>query len=174
VTGACFAEFGVNVICADNDEAKIDMLERGEIPIYEPGLEALVKRNVSQGRLAFTTDTPEAVRASLVVFIAVGTPPRTDGGTDLSFVDAVAREIGRALNGYKVIVTKSTVPVGTSSRVRELIQQELDAAGSDVKFSVASNPEFLREGAAIQDFKHPDRIVVGTEDQCATSTGRST
>ena len=172
VTGACFAEFGVNVICADNDEAKIDMLERGEIPIYEPGLEALVKRNVSQGRLAFTTDTPEAVRASLVVFIAVGTPPRTDGGTDLSFVDAVAREIGRALNGYKVIVTKSTVPVGTSSRVRELIQQELDAAGSDVKFSVASNPEFLREGAAINDFMRPDRVVIGTDDEMTAAIMR--
>lgn len=169
VTGACFAEFGVNVICADNDESKIDRLERGEIPIYEPGLEALVKRNVSQGRLAFTTNTPEAVRASLVVFIAVGTPPRADGGTDLAYVEAVAREIGRALNGYKVIVTKSTVPVGTSARVRELIQQELDAAGSDVKFSVASNPEFLREGAAINDFMRPDRVVIGTDDETAAA-----
>jgi UDPglucose 6-dehydrogenase len=172
VTGACFAEFGVNVICADKDEAKIDMLERGEIPIYEPGLDALVKRNVSQGRLAFTTDTPEAVRASLVVFIAVGTPPRADGGTDLSFVEAVAREIGRAMNGYKVVVTKSTVPVGTSDRVRELIQSELDAAGSDVKFSVASNPEFLREGAAINDFMRPDRVVIGTDDEMATAIMR--
>jgi UDPglucose 6-dehydrogenase len=169
VTGACFAEFGVNVICADKDEAKIDMLERGEIPIYEPGLEALVKRNVSQGRLAFTTDTPEAVRASLVVFIAVGTPPRADGGTDLSHVEAVAREIGRALNGYKVVVTKSTVPVGTSARVRDLIQHELDASGSDVKFSVASNPEFLREGAAINDFLRPDRVVIGTDDEMAAA-----
>ena len=172
VTGACFAEFGVKVICADKDESKIDMLERGEIPIYEPGLEALVKRNVSQGRLGFTTDTPEAVRASLVVFIAVGTPPRADGGTDLTYVDAVAREIGRALNGYKVIVTKSTVPVGTSDRVRQLIQQELDAAGSDVKFSVASNPEFLREGAAINDFMRPDRVVIGTDDEMAAAIMR--
>src|SRR5262245_35922773 len=137
VTGACFAEFGVNVICADKDAG----LERGEIPIYEPGLDALVKRNTSQGRLAFTTNTAEAVRASLVVFIAVGTPAREDGGTDLSYVEAVAREIGRASNGYKVIVTKSTVPVGTSQRVREWMQQELDAVGSDVRFSVASNPE---------------------------------
>jgi UDPglucose 6-dehydrogenase len=169
VTGACFAEFGVNVICADSDEAKIDLLERGEIPIYEPGLEALVKRNVSQGRLAFTTDTPEAIRASLVIFIAVGTPPRADGGTDLTYVDAVAREIGRVMNGYKVIVTKSTVPVGTSARVRELIQRELDAAGSDVKFSVASNPEFLREGAAINDFMRPDRVVIGSEDEMAAA-----
>jgi UDPglucose 6-dehydrogenase len=172
VTGACFAEFGVKVICADKDESKIDVLERGEIPIYEPGLEALVKRNVSQGRLGFTTDTPEAVRASLVVFIAVGTPPRADGGTDLTYVDAVAREIGRALNGYKVIVTKSTVPVGTSDRVRQLIQAELDAAGSDVKFSVASNPEFLREGAAINDFLRPDRVVIGTDDEMAAAIMR--
>jgi UDPglucose 6-dehydrogenase len=169
VTGACFAEFGVNVICADKDEAKIDMLERGEIPIYEPGLEALVKRNVSQGRLAFTTNTAEAIRASLVIFIAVGTPPRADGGTDLTFVEAVAREIGRALNGYKVIVTKSTVPVGTSARVRDLVQAELDAVASDVKFSVASNPEFLREGAAINDFMRPDRVVVGTDDEMAAA-----
>jgi UDPglucose 6-dehydrogenase len=169
VTGACFAEFGVNVICADNDESKIDRLERGEIPIYEPGLEALVKRNVSQNRLAFTTNTPEAIRGSLVVFIAVGTPPRTDGGTDLRYVEAVAREIGRVMNGYKVIVTKSTVPVGTSARVRELIQQELDAAGSNVQFSVASNPEFLREGAAINDFMRPDRVVVGTDDEMSAA-----
>jgi len=172
VTGACFAEFGVNVICADKDADKIDALERGEIPIYEPGLEALVKRNTSQGRLAFTTDTAEAVRASLVVFIAVGTPAREDGGTDLSYVEAVAREIGRSLNGYKVIVTKSTVPVGTSQRVREWIGQELAVAGSDVKFSVASNPEFLREGAAINDFLRPDRVVIGTDDEMAAAIMR--
>jgi UDPglucose 6-dehydrogenase len=169
VTGACFAEFGVNVICADKDGDKIDALERGEIPIYEPGLDALVKRNASQGRLAFTTDTAEAVRASLVVFIAVGTPAREDGATDLTYVEAVAREIGRAMNGYKVIVTKSTVPVGTSQRVREWIQEELSATGSDVKFSVASNPEFLREGAAINDFLRPDRVVIGTDDEMAAA-----
>jgi UDPglucose 6-dehydrogenase len=169
VTGACFAEFGVNVICADKDGDKIDALERGEIPIYEPGLDALVKRNASQARLAFTTDTAEAVRASLVVFIAVGTPAREDGATDLTYVEAVAREIGRAMNGYKVIVTKSTVPVGTSQRVREWIQQELSATGSDVKFSVASNPEFLREGAAINDFLRPDRVVIGTDDEMAAA-----
>ncbi len=172
VTGACFSEFGVNVICADKDADKVDMLERGEIPIYEPGLDALVKRNVSQGRLAFTSDTPEAVRASLVVFIAVQTPARPDGGTDLTAVEGVAREVGRALNGYKVIVTKSTVPVGTSHRVRELVQQELDAARSDVKFSVASNPEFLREGAAINDFLRPDRVVIGTDDDMAAAIMR--
>jgi UDPglucose 6-dehydrogenase len=169
VTGACFAEFGVHVICADKDADKIDQLERGEIPIYEPGLDALVQRNVSQSRLAFTTNTAEAVRASLVVFIAVGTPPREDGGTDLSYVEAVAREIGRSMNGYKVVVTKSTVPVGTSQKVRDWIQEELDAAGSDVKFSVASNPEFLREGAAINDFLRPDRVVIGTDDEMAAA-----
>ncbi len=172
VTGACFAEFGVNVICVDRDEAKIAALKRGEIPIYEPGLEALVSRNMTQGRLAFTTDTPEAVRASLVVFIAVGTPPRDDGGTDLTYVEAVSREIGSSMNGYKVIVTKSTVPVGTSVRVRDLIQRELDAAGSDTRFSVASNPEFLREGAAINDFMRPDRVVLGTDDEMAAAIMR--
>ena len=164
VTGACFAEFGVSVICADKDAAKIDSLRAGKIPIYEPGLDALVARNVEQGRLSFTTETAEAVRSSLVVFIAVQTPTLPDGGTDLRAVEGVAREIGRALNGYKVIVTKSTVPVGTTQRVKELIREELDAAGHDESFSVASNPEFLREGAAIGDFMRPDRVVIGAED----------
>ncbi|MCP5068076.1 MAG: UDP-glucose/GDP-mannose dehydrogenase family protein [bacterium] len=167
VTGACFAEFGVKVICADKDESKIEMLERGEIPIYEPGLDDLVERNVREGRLSFTTDTAAAIRTSLVVFIAVGTPPREDGGTDLSYVEAVAREIGQAINGYKLVVTKSTVPVGTSYRVRDLIQAEIDSAGGEVDFSVASNPEFLREGAAIGDFMRPDRIVIGADDEAA-------
>jgi UDPglucose 6-dehydrogenase len=164
VTGACFAEFGVSVICADKDAAKVDALQRGEIPIYEPGLDALVARNVEQGRLSFTTETAEAVRSSLVVFIAVQTPTLPNGGTDLTAVEAVAREIGRALNGYKVVVTKSTVPVGTTQRVKELIREELDAAGSEQSFAVASNPEFLREGAAIGDFMRPDRVVIGAED----------
>jgi UDPglucose 6-dehydrogenase len=167
VTGACFAEFGMQVICADKDPEKIAALERGEIPIYEPGLEDLVERNVRQGRLSFTTDTEEAVRASLVIFIAVQTPPRDDGSTDLSAVETVAREIGRAMDGYKVIVTKSTVPVGTPRRVRELIQEELDAAGKGVGFGIASNPEFLREGAAIQDFMRPDRVVIGADDDAS-------
>lgn len=164
VTGACFAEFGVRVVCADNDERKIAALQKGEIPIYEPGLDTLVARNESAGRLSFTTDTGQAVRDSLVLFIAVGTPPREDGSTDLSYVEAVAREIGRAMDGYKVVVTKSTVPVGTSAKVKGWIEDELSKAGKKVRFSVASNPEFLREGAAIQDFMKPDRVVIGAED----------
>jgi UDPglucose 6-dehydrogenase len=167
VTGACFAEFGVSVICADKDAAKIESLRAGRIPIYEPGLEALVARNVEQGRLSFTTETADAVRSSLVVFIAVQTPTLEGGGTDLRAVEAVAREIGCALNGYKVIVTKSTVPVGATQRVKELIREELDAAGREESFSVASNPEFLREGAAIGDFMRPDRVVIGAEDDAA-------
>jgi len=167
VTGACFAEFGMQVVCADVDADKVASLESGEIPIYEPGLDDLVERNVRQGRLSFTTATPEAVRNSLVVFIAVPTPPRPDGATDLGAVEAVAREIGESLNGYKVIVTKSTVPVGTSRRVRDLIQEELDAAGKAAAFGIASNPEFLREGAAIQDFMRPDRVVIGADDDAS-------
>jgi len=167
VTGACFAEFGVKVVCSDKDQAKIDSLERGEIPIYEPGLEALVERNVAQGRLSFTSDTSEAIRQALVLFIAVQTPPREDGSTDLSAVEAVAREIGREMDGYKLIVTKSTVPVGTSYRVQEIVREELDAAGKDVHFGIASNPEFLREGAAIHDFQRPDRVVLGADDDAA-------
>jgi len=164
VTGACFAEFGVQVACVDSDAAKIAALERGEIPIYEPGLDAIVQRNVREGRLRFTTDTAEAVRQSLVVFIAVQTPTRPDGSTDLAAVEAVAREIGRVMDGYKVVVTKSTVPVGTSYRVRAWIEQEQKAAGTSHRFSVASNPEFLREGAAIGDFMRPDRVVIGADD----------
>jgi len=167
VTGTCFAEFGMNVVCADKDAAKVAALERGEIPIYEPGLDAMVERNVAQGRLRFTTDTAEAIRSSLVLFIAVQTPPRDDGSTDLSAVEAVAREIGREMDGYKVIVTKSTVPVGTSYRVRDLVGEELRLAGRDIRFSVASNPEFLREGAAIADFMRPDRVVIGADDDAA-------
>ena len=167
VTGACFAEFGVNVICADKDATKIAALERGEIPIYEPGLDALVARNVAQGRLRFTTDTAEAIRAALLLFIAVQTPPCDDGSTDLAAVEAVAREIGREMDGYKVVVTKSTVPVGTSYRVRDLVAAELARAGKEIRFSVASNPEFLREGAAISDFMRPDRVVIGADDDAA-------
>jgi len=163
VTAACFSEFGVRVTAADRDGDKIGALVRGEIPIYEPGLEDLVARNVRGGTLSFTTDTAEAISSALVVFIAVGTPAAADGSTDLGFVEAVAREIGRNLDGYKVIVTKSTVPVGTARKVRAWIQEELDAAGREAHFSVASNPEFLREGAAIADFMRPDRIVIGTD-----------
>ena len=169
VSGACFAEFGVQVVCADNDEAKVAALQSGTIPIYEPGLEGLIARNVREGRLSFTSDTVEAVKSSLVVFIAVSTPSRPDGSTDLATVEAVAREIGRSMDGYKVIVTKSTVPVGTSEKVRGWIEEELTAAGRNVRFSIASNPEFLREGAAIGDFMRPDRVVIGTEDVEATA-----
>ena len=165
VTGACFAEFGVQVVCADTDADKVAALRGGDMPIYEPGLEDLVARNVREGRLSFTTDTAEAVRASLVVFIAVPTPARGDGGTDLTFVEAVAREIGANMDGYKVVVTKSTVPVGTSARVRGWIEEELAGRKVAPHFSVASNPEFLREGAAIGDFMRPDRVVIGTEDE---------
>jgi UDPglucose 6-dehydrogenase len=167
VTGACFAEFGVQVLCADKDADKVAALERGEIPIYEPGLEAIVERNLRERRLSFTTDTAAAVRQALVVFIAVQTPTRADGTTDLAAVEAVAREIGRAIDDYKVIVTKSTVPVGTSYRVREWIEEEQAAAGKSHRFSVASNPEFLREGAAIGDFMRPDRVVIGADDDSA-------
>jgi len=164
VTGACFSEFGVQVTCVDKLEEKIGALRRGEIPIYEPGLEELVARNVQAERLSFTTDLDEAVANGLVVFIAVGTPASSDGSTDLSFVEAAAREVGQRLDGYKVIVTKSTVPVGTADKVRGWVQEELDARGVRIRFSVASNPEFLREGAAIGDFLRPDRVVIGTDD----------
>lgn len=163
VTGACFSEFGVHVTCADVDASKIEKLELGEIPIYEPGLEDLVARNRRAGRLAFTTDVAGAIDQALVVLIAVGTPPAEDGSTDLSYVEAVARQIGRQMDSYKVVVTKSTVPVGTSDRVRACIDEELAARGESVRYSVASNPEFLREGAAIGDFMRPDRVVIGTD-----------
>ena len=169
VTGACFAEFGAQVVCADSDAGKIAALQDGKIPIYEPGLEGLVERNVRQGRLSFTTDTAEAIRASLILFIAVPTPPLEDGSTDLTAVESVAREIGRTMDGYKVVVTKSTVPVGTSLKVRSWIEQEIAKVGGEIRFSVASNPEFLREGAAIGDFMRPDRVVIGTEDDQATA-----
>ena len=164
VTGACFAEFGVQVVCADKDGDKIAALERGEIPIYEPGLEAIVARNLRERRLSFTTDTAAAVRSALVVFIAVQTPTKADGTTDLSAVEAVAREIGRSMDGYKVVVTKSTVPVGTSYNVKKWIDEEQAAAGTNHRFSVGSNPEFLREGAAIGDFMRPDRVVIGADE----------
>ncbi len=163
VTGACFSEFGVQVTCVDKLPEKIEALRRGEIPIYEPGLEDIVARNTRSGRLAFTLDLADAVSRALVVFVAVGTPAAPDGSTDLAFVESVAREIGRCLDGYRVIVTKSTVPVGTSDHVRAWIQEELDLRGSKLRFSVASNPEFLREGAAIGDFMRPDRVVIGTD-----------
>jgi UDPglucose 6-dehydrogenase len=164
VTGACFAEMGNEVICVDADAAKISALEQGRIPIYEPGLQDFVKRNFEENRLSFTTDLAAAVERSLIIFIAVGTPQDRDGSADLSAVLAVAREIGRLMNGYKVIVEKSTVPVGTANKVRQAITDELRARGVDYEFDVVSNPEFLKEGTAIDDFMKPDRIVVGCDE----------
>ena len=166
VSGACFAEFGNAVVIVDHDEAKIAGLRRGRIPIYEPGLEDLVDRNVKAGRLRFAADVAEAVRDSLVVFIAVGTPQAEDGRADLTYVRDVARTIARNLTGYKVIVTKSTVPAGTGREIRAIVERERDSAHP---FSVASNPEFLREGSAIEDFLRPNRVVFGTEDEMATA-----
>jgi UDPglucose 6-dehydrogenase len=163
VTGACFAESGNNVCCVDIDEAKIEGLRNGIVPIYEPGLAELVEQNAAVGRLTFTTDPAEGIRAGQIIFIAVGTPPREDGSTDLAFVEAVARTIGQHLDHAAIIVDKSTVPVGTADRVREIIAEELDRRGETIPFDVVSNPEFLKEGAAIEDFMRPDRIVVGAE-----------
>ena len=161
VSGACFADFGHDVVCIDKDQTKIDRLLEGVMPIYEPGLDALVESNVRAGRLSFTTDLAEGIRGAQAIFIAVGTPSRRgDGHADLSFVHAVAQEVGENLSGDAVIVTKSTVPVGTGDEVERIIRQ----AGPQHRFSVVSNPEFLREGAAIGDFKRPDRIVIGAED----------
>jgi UDPglucose 6-dehydrogenase len=160
VSGACFSDFGHDVICVDKDASKIERLNRGEVPIFEPGLEALIAKNTAAGRLSFTTDLPKAVDGAEAVFIAVGTPTRRgDGHADLTYVMAASDEIGRALTGYAVVVTKSTVPVGTNRKVGEAVK----AANREAKFDVASNPEFLREGAAIDDFMHPDRVVVGVE-----------
>jgi UDPglucose 6-dehydrogenase len=159
VVGACLAENGNTVVCVDNDEAKVAALKRGEIPIYEPGLAEMVPRNVAEDRLTFTTDLPGAVRVSDVIFIAVGTPQDEDGSADLRHVLEVARGIGRAMNGFKVVVNKSTVPVGTAAKVRETI-----AGLTKEPFAVVSNPEFLKEGVAVDDFLKPDRVVIGTDD----------
>ncbi|GAB1352957.1 UDP-glucose/GDP-mannose dehydrogenase family protein [Erysipelotrichia bacterium] len=164
VTGTCFAESGNDVVCVDTNEQKINDLKNGIIPIYEPGLDTLVKRNVEEERLSFTTNLEEAVKKSLLLFIAVGTPPGEDGSADLQHVLAVARGIGRSMNEFKIIVDKSTVPVGTGARVRATIQEELDRRGENIPFDVVSNPEFLKEGNAIDDFMKPDRVVIGCED----------
>jgi len=169
VTGACFAEFGVNVICVDIDPDKIERLGRGESPIYEPGLDQLVKKNLQAGRLSFTTDIAAAIRQSLVIFIAVGTPPQTDGSADLSFVEGVARSVAEHMDSYKVVATKSTVPVGTGKRLTALIREQQNR---QIDFSVVSNPEFLREGAAIGDFMRPDRVVIGGSDSQAIAIMR--
>jgi len=164
VTGACFSEFGLRVTCVDKDASKIAMLSQGRVPIYEPGLGELVGKNMNEGRLSFTTDIKESVRNALVILIAVGTPPDQEGGADLRYVEEVARSIGETMNGYKVVVTKSTVPVGTGKMIEGIIKE---SQPSPCAFDVASNPEFLREGSAIEDFMHPNRIVIGAESDQA-------
>jgi UDPglucose 6-dehydrogenase len=167
VSGACFADVGIEVICVDIDQKKIEKLQNGIMPIYEPGLEEIVVRNYKSGRLKFSTDLGEAIQGSEVAFIAVGTPPGEDGSADLKFVLAVADEIGQKMTDFMVIATKSTVPVTTGEKVRASIQSALDRRDSDLKFAVASNPEFLKEGAAVEDFLKPDRIVIGIDDEKA-------
>ena len=167
VTGTCFAEIGVDVTCVDTNSEKIETLKKGIIPIYEPGLEEMVLRNTKSKRLRFTTSLESCLNDVEVIFSAVGTPPDEDGSTDLSYVLAVAHTIGRNMNKYKLVVTKSTVPVGTAQKVRNAIQEELDKRGVKIEFDVASNPEFLKEGNAISDFMSPDRVVVGVESERA-------
>ncbi len=169
VTGACFAEFGVDVTCVDIDADKIARLSAGEMPIYEPGLEQLVTKDMQSGRLRFTTDIKQAVEQALVIFLAVGTPPKSDGSPDLSFVETAAASVAEYMNGYKVIVTKSTVPIGTGEWLRKLIREKQK---SRLNFGIVSNPEFLREGAAINDFMRPDRVVIGSRDEEAIAIMR--
>ncbi len=164
VTGACFAEFGVDVTCVDVDSEKVDKLNRGIIPIYEPGLDNIVEKNVAARRLNFTTDIRSAVEGALVVFMAVGTPPQEDGSPDMSYYRQAAKDVAEAMNGYKVLVTKSTVPVGTGEWLRQFVKANLTI---ETDFGVASNPEFLREGAALEDFMHPDRVVIGSNEERA-------
>lgn len=167
VSGTCFAEMGVNVTCVDVNEEKINLLKNGQVPIYEPGLDEMVLRNHREGRLNFTTDLTSCLDNVDIVFSAVGTPPDEDGSADLQYVLAVAREFGQNIKKYTVLVTKSTVPVGTAKKVKAVIREELEKRGVDVPFDVASNPEFLKEGAAIKDFMSPDRVVVGVESEKA-------
>ena len=167
VTGTCFSESGANVVCVDNDKRKIDLLKRGKIPIFEPGLEPMLKSNMEKGRLAFTTRLTDALSGSEIIFIAVGTPPGEDGSADLSHVLSVASDVGKILDDYIVVATKSTVPVGTAEKVRKTIQEELDKRGVNVRFDMASNPEFLKEGAAIEDFLRPERIIIGVDNEKA-------
>lgn len=167
VTGTCFADVGIDVTCVDIDKEKIENLKKGIIPIYEPGLEEMVQKNVDKGRLHFSTELKETLEGTEVVFSAVGTPPDEDGSADLQYVLDVAREVGQNMENYLILVTKSTVPVGTAEKVKKVLKEELDKRGADIDFDVASNPEFLKEGAAVQDFLKPDRIVVGTESEKA-------
>lgn len=166
VTGACFAEFGVHVTCMDNDARRIERLQQGEVPFFEPGITELVAKGIREGRLSFTTDIAKAVDKALVIFIAVGTPPKTDGSADLSFVEEVGRGIATHMTGYKVIVTKSTVPVGTGDRLREVIKT---TQSQPIGFDIVSNPEFLREGSAIEDFMRPNRVVIGADSDQAVA-----
>ena len=167
VTGACFAEMGLSVVCIDIDKKKIAKLKKGVMPIFEPGIEELVNKNVEEGRLSFSTDLIEVLDDVSVIFSAVGTPPGEGGSADLQYVLEVAKSVGKNLKEYKLLVTKSTVPVGTALKVREVIQNELNIRGVNIEFDVASNPEFLKEGAAIKDFMSPDRVVVGVESERA-------
>jgi UDPglucose 6-dehydrogenase len=161
VTGTCFSEFGVDVTCIDSNQEKIDILNKGDVPIYEPGLDTMIARNVKEGRLSFTTDLKAAIERALVLFIAVGTPPKLDGSADLQYIEQVVKNIAEWMNGYKVIVNKSTAPVGTGRWIKETIQKHQKESH---RFSVCSNPEFLREGSAIEDFMRPDRVVIGADD----------
>ncbi len=173
VTGTCLAEVGNDVLCLDVDPRKIDMLNAGGVPIHEPGLEPMIRRNAAAGRLAFTTDAAAAVAHGEIQFIAVGTPPDEDGSADMQYVLAAARAIGRRMDGYRIVVDKSTVPVGTADRVRGAIAEELAARGVALPFAVVSNPEFLKEGAAVEDFMKPDRVVVGADDERAIAAMRA-
>ena len=167
VSGTCFAQMGVNVTCIDINEEKINNLNNGIIPIYEPGLDELIKKNVEDGRLHFSTSLKDSLKNNEIVFIAVGTPPGEDGSADLKYVLEVAREFGRNIKKYTLLVTKSTVPIGTSQKVKAAVEEELAKRGANVAFDVASNPEFLKEGSAIKDFMSPDRIVVGVDSEKA-------
>jgi len=173
VTGACFADAGNHVLCVDVDERKTASLKQGKVPFHEPGLESVVQRNLAAGRLEFTTDPKEGVEHGLFQLIAVGTPPDEDGSADLRYVLAVARTIGEHMSEYKVVITKSTVPVGTADKVRVAVQQALEARGANIEFDTVSNPEFLKEGAAVGDFTRPDRVVIGTDSDRATDLLRS-
>lgn len=173
VSGTCFSEVGIDVVCVDVNQRKIDNLNKGIIPIFEPGLEEMVHRNMKKGRLSFTTNIAEAIIDSEVLFIAVGTPPDEDGSADLQYVLSVARECGKHMNDYMLIVTKSTVPVGTADKVKSAVRDELEKRGASIEFDVASNPEFLKEGAAIEDFLKPDRIVIGLESARAEELMKS-
>ncbi len=173
VTGACFAEVGNDVLCLDVDKRKIDILKSGGVPIHEPGLEAMIARNVAAGRLRFTTDIDAAVAHGALQFIAVGTPPDEDGSADMQYVLAAARNIGQRMTEHKIVIDKSTVPVGTADRVREAIADELSRRGAGIDFAVVSNPEFLKEGAAVEDFMRPDRVVIGADDERAINAMRA-